>query len=83
MDIGYLLIVAMRLTSWQIKLQREVLKTAVQPDSISRYRVASALRTKTIEKWTKSHKHAPSKIFNILWRDKLVKELIKMSRRDL
>ena len=43
----------------------------------------AALRRKSKENWIESYKHEPPKMFNMLWRDKFEKELIKMNRRDL
>ena len=35
------------------------------------------------ENWTKSYKLNPPRMFNILWTDKIAKELAQMNRRDL
>ena len=45
----------------------------------------AALRRKTRVSWIKSYKLNPpkSKMFNILWRDKFSKDLIRMNKRDL
>ena len=43
----------------------------------------AALRRKTRVSWSKSYKLNPPKMFNILWRDKFSKDLIRMNKRDL
>ena len=43
----------------------------------------AALRRKTIVSWIESYKLNPPKMFNILWRDKFSKDLIRMNKRDL
>ena len=43
----------------------------------------AGLRRKTIVSWIESYKLNPSKMFNILWRDKFSKDLISMNKRDL
>ena len=43
----------------------------------------AALRRKTILSWIESYKLNPPKTFNILWRDKFSKDLIRMNKRDL
>ena len=43
----------------------------------------AALRGKTKESWIESYKLNPLKMFNILWRDKLSKDLTRMNKRDL
>ena len=43
----------------------------------------TALRRKTIVSWIESYKLNPPKMFNILWRDKFSKDLIRMNKRDL
>ena len=43
----------------------------------------AALRRKTRVSWIKSYKLNPPKMFNILWRDKFSKDLIRMNKRDL
>ena len=44
---------------------------------------SAALRRKTILSWIESYKLNPPKTFNILWRDKFSKDLIRMNKRDL
>ena len=43
----------------------------------------AALRRKTIVSWIESYKLNPPKMFNILWRDKFSKDLIRMNKRDI
>ena len=43
----------------------------------------AALRRKTIVSWIESYKLNPPKMFNILWRDKFSKDLIRTNKRDL
>ena len=43
----------------------------------------AALRRKNIVSWIESYKLNPLKMFNILWRDKFSKDLIRMNKRDL
>ena len=43
----------------------------------------AALRRKTRVSWIKSYKLNPPKMFNILWRDKFSKDLIRMNKRDI
>ena len=43
----------------------------------------AALRRKTIVSWIESFKLNPPKMFNILWRDKFSKDLIRMNKREL
>ena len=43
----------------------------------------AALRRKNIVSWIESYKLNPPKMFNILWRDKFSKDLIRMNKRDL
>ena len=43
----------------------------------------AALRRKTIVSWIESYKLNPPKMFNILWRDKFSKDLVRMNKRDL
>ena len=43
----------------------------------------AALRRKPRVSWSKSYKLNPPKMFNILWRDKFSKDLIRMNKRDL
>ena len=43
----------------------------------------AALRRKTRVSWIKSYKLNLAKMFNILWRDKFSKDLIRMNKRDL
>ena len=43
----------------------------------------AALRRNTIVSWIESYKLNPPKMFNILWRDKFSKDLIRMNKRDL
>ena len=43
----------------------------------------AALRIKTIVSWIESYKLKPPEMFNILWRDKFSKDLIRMNKRDL
>ena len=43
----------------------------------------AALRRNTIVSWIESYKLNPPKMFNILWRDKFSKDLIRVNKRDL
>ena len=43
----------------------------------------AALRRKTIVSWIEYYKLSPPKMFNILWRDKFSKDLIRMNKTDL
>ena len=43
----------------------------------------AALRRKSIVSWIESCKLNPPKMFNILWRDKFSKDLIRMIKRDM
>ena len=43
----------------------------------------AALRHRTKVSWTNSFRQDPPRLFNILWREKFKKELVKMNRRDL
>ena len=50
---------------------------------MSRYVCYASLRRCTTVRWIKSYKLNSPKMFNILWRDKFSKELIRMNKRDL
>ena len=72
--------------NWQINLQREVSNN----DRAIRIKLPmprcfcyAALRRKTIVSCIESYKLNPPKMFNILWRDKFSKDLIRMNKRDL
>ena len=43
----------------------------------------AALRRNTVVSWIESYKLNPPKMFNILWRDKFSKDLLRMNKRDL
>ena len=43
----------------------------------------AALRRNSIVSWIESYKLNPPKMFNILWRDKFSKDLIRMIKRDM
>ena len=75
--------------NWQINLQREVLTLTEQLGSnyLVTYAMlcllCSAKEKDYSERWMKSYNLNPPKMFNILWRDKFSKDLIRMIERDI